>query len=249
VDLQDHLHEVHLFSQLRAGDLERLTRAAHLRKCQAGAVLALGQDRMEGLHVVLSGRVKLVMTGESGQEVIVSTRGAGDFFGETSLLDDLPLTTAAVAMDDSELLVLNRSAFLACLDDIPEMTYGLLRAMCTRIREADRRIGQLTRLEVPQRVAALLLDLADEHGGTCVVEPPTQAVMAQMVGTARETVARIMPRLASKGLIEVAREKVPIDERRETKASGNAVRTRRVILIKDRERLLAEAGEGERPPA
>jgi CRP-like cAMP-binding protein len=246
VDLQDQLHEVPLFSQIRASDLERLTRAAHLRKCRAGAVVALGADRVEGLHVVLSGRIKLVMTGEKGQEVIVSTRGAGDFFGETSLLDDLPLTTAAVAMGDSEILVLNRAAFTACLDDIPQMTFGLLRAMCARLREADRRIGQLTRLEVPQRVAALLLELAEEYGGTRVVDPPTQAVMAQMVGTARETVARIMPKLAADGLIEVGRERVPINERRDATSTGRAMRTRRVIVIKDRNRLLAEAGQSKR---
>ncbi|MGD2134991.1 MAG: Crp/Fnr family transcriptional regulator [Gemmatimonadales bacterium] len=241
MDYRDALREVPLFAQLRDGDLERLGTAAHGRSYRKNAVILLQGKPVEGLHVILSGTVKLALADEEGREVIISTRGQGDYFGETALLNDVPLTTDAIAMEDSEILVLRRETFHACVEEIPHMTFGLLRGLCRRLRKADRRISSLAMLDVRQRIAHLLLELADENDGQTITHPLTQHVIAQMIGSSRETVARVMPDLASAGLIETNRRPVPPVRR----PGGGDVRarTRRVITILDRAGLEAVARE------
>lgn len=232
------LRDVPLFSQLRDDDLARLAKLAHTRDYSKNAVVLLEGDRVESLYVVLDGHVKLVVTGDDGREVIISTRGPGDFFGEMSLLDDLPQSTHAIAMEDSRLMVLKRDDFYAFLDEIPQITFGLLRAFCRRLRKADKRISSLTMQEVPQRVAHLLLELADENDGVRIPQQLTHQLMAQMVGSTRETVSRAMRDLTAKGVVEIAREVVRLPERRHHSA-GTALTqaVRRVIVIRDRAAL------------
>ncbi|MFQ6047184.1 MAG: Crp/Fnr family transcriptional regulator [Gemmatimonadales bacterium] len=242
--IDEVLRDVPLFSQLRDDDLTRLAKMAHTREYARNAVVLLQGDRVEALYVVLDGHVKLVVTGDDGREVIISTRGPGDFFGEMSLLDDLPQSTHAIAMEDSQLLVLQRNDFHTFLDRIPQITFGLLRAFCRRLRKADKRISSLTMQEVPQRVAHLLLELADENDGVRIPQQLTHQVMAQMVGSTRETVSRTMRELTSKGVVEVTREAVQLPERRRL-PTGTAFTqaTRRVIVVRNRA-ALEEAARG-----
>ena len=240
MDLRDALREVPLLAQIRDDDLERLGSAARVRTFAKNAVILLQGTPVEGLHVVLRGTVKLVVADTEGREVIVSTRAAGDYFGETALLNDVPFSTHAIAMEECEMVVLRRDAFYACVHEIPQMAFGLLRGLCHRLRKADRRIISLTMMDVRQRVAHLLLELADEHDGTHIVQPLTQHTIAQMVGSSRETVARVMPELTSAHLIEISRQPLPTKEQR---AGGARTRTRRVVSILDRAKLDAIAHE------
>lgn len=241
MDLRDALREVPLLAQLRDDDLERLGAAARVRKFKKNAVIILQGTPVEGLHVTLQGTVKLVVADSEGREVIVSTRAAGDYFGETALLNDVPFATHAIAMEDCEMVVLGRDAFHACVHEIPQMAFGLLRGLCQRLRKADRRISSLAMMDVRQRVAHLLLELADEHDGAHIVQPLTQHTIAQMVGSSRETVARIMPEFASSGMIQISRQPIPAKENR---SGGTRTRTRRVISIVDRGKLEAIAHDG-----
>jgi CRP-like cAMP-binding protein len=127
---------------------------------------------------------------------------AGDFFGETALLDDELYEASVIAMDDSRLLMLQRDDFRRCITEMPGMAFGLLRALCARLREADHKIGGLILLDVTGRVAHLLLELAARGDGENTGEVPTHQVIAQMVGSSRETVSRTMSSLVSQGFIE-----------------------------------------------
>ena len=241
--LDEVLRDVPLFSQLRDADLAWLGGAAHRKAYPKNAVILLPDDPADALYVVLSGQVKLVVMGEDGREVIISTRGTGDFFGEMALIDDLPQATHAIAMEDTELLVLRRSEFHTCVEQIPQITFGLLRAFCRRLRKADKRISSLTMLDVPQRVAHLLLELADENDGVHVTRQLTHHVMAQIVGSSRETVSRAMRELVSRSLIDVTRQSAAVPERRQAGVDGEpAAVTIKVITIKNRQVLEAAAG-------
>jgi CRP-like cAMP-binding protein len=143
------LSSVPLFSQLREGDIEQLSRAAHERSYPKGSVILFENDPGEALYVVLTGQVKVVLIAEDGREVILSIRSEGDFFGEMSLIDDEPRSAHVIAMEDSKLLVLRREDFNRSLQEMPQIAAGLLRAMCKRLRQADTKIGSLVLLDVP----------------------------------------------------------------------------------------------------
>jgi CRP/FNR family cyclic AMP-dependent transcriptional regulator len=239
MSMADALRDVTLFSQLRDDDLARIGEAARRRTYSKNSIILLQHNPVDGLYLVVQGRVKLVQTAEDGREVILSTRSVGDFFGEMSLVDNEPSATTVIAMDDSEILVLRREDFQRCLEAMPQISFGLMRSLCSRLRQADRRISSLTLLDVPQRVAHLLLELADENDGVHVLQPLTHQVIAQIVGSSRETVTRTMRQLVTDGLISVSRKSVAMPNRRRGEAPGGTTIQvqRRVITVLDRARM------------
>jgi CRP/FNR family cyclic AMP-dependent transcriptional regulator len=85
--------------------------------------------------------------------------------------------------------------------------------MCKRLRQADNKIGGLVLLDVPGRVARLLLELADENDGEHITKRITHHLIAQMIGSSRETVSRTMRNLVDQNLIEVSRAKIRLCDR------------------------------------
>jgi CRP-like cAMP-binding protein len=251
MSLAETLREVPLFAQLREGDVERILQAARERTYPKNSVILFEDDPGDALYVVISGQVKLVLIAEDGREVILSIRRKGDFFGEISLIDDEPRSAHVIAMEDSRLLVLRREDFQRCLQEMPSVSIGLLRALCKRLRQADNKIGSLVLLDATGRVAHLLLEMADENDGVHVAQRLTHHMIAQMIGASRETVSRTMRDFASRGLIEVARKTLTIRNRRDARlgvrvpddAGEELVQvTRRVIAISDRPALELAAG-------
>jgi CRP/FNR family cyclic AMP-dependent transcriptional regulator len=209
----DRLRKVPMFAHLNDEEIARITRATRDKSYPKGSVILFEDDPGDALYVVLGGEVKVVLIGEDGREVILSILGAGDFFGEMSLLDDQPRSAHVIATEESSLLVLHRDDFQSCLQDSPRIALGLLRALSRRLRRADDKIGGLVLLDVNGRVARLLLDLADEHDGVHIPRKVTHHTIAQMIGSSRETVSRTMRDLAEGGLIAVDRKLIVIRDR------------------------------------
>lgn len=213
MSLAETLRHVPLFANLTEEELGRVSDAARERSYPKNSVILFEDDPGDALYVVLRGRVKVVLIGEDGREVILSVLSDGDFFGEMSLIDDEPRSAHVIAMEDSNLLVLRREDFQQALQDHPRIALGLLRALSRRLRRADEKIGSLVLLDVLGRVARLLLELADEHDGVTITRRVTHHTIAQMIGSSRETVSRTMRDLADRGLIEVSRRSIVIRDR------------------------------------
>ncbi len=109
--------------------------------------------------------------------------------------------------------MLRRDEFRQCLQDSPRIALGLLQALSRRLRRADDKIGGLVLLDVHGRVARLLLELADEHDGARIPRKVTHHTIAQMIGSSRETVSRTIREFQDKGLIEVSRKDIAIQDR------------------------------------
>lgn len=196
------LRQVPLFSQLRETDLERIAPLFSEKEYPRNRVIRFAHDPCDAFYVVLEGQVKVMLIAEDGREVVLSLVRAGDFFGEMTLLDDEPYAGSVIAMEDTRLLVLRRDEFRRAIRDLPDMSFGLLRALCGRLLEADHRIGGLMLLDVTGRVSHLLLEMASKEDGAAIRELPTHQVIAQMVGSSRETVSRTMGHLVGKGFVQ-----------------------------------------------
>jgi CRP/FNR family cyclic AMP-dependent transcriptional regulator len=211
--VSERLKHVPLFSELGAEETLRLARAAREKSYTKNSVILFEDDPGDALYVVLAGQVKVVLIGEDGREVILSMLKDGDFFGEMALIDDQPRSAHVIATEDTNLLVLHRDDFRRCLEESPRIALGLLRAMSRRLRRADDKIGSLVLLDVNGRVARLLLELADEHDGQQIPRTVTHHMIAQMVGSSRETVSRTMRELGERGHIRVTRSAIFIENR------------------------------------
>ena len=195
------LRTVPLFSKLRDSDVELLSGMLKQRDYPKNRVILFSYDPCDALYIVLYGQVKVMLIAEDGREVVLSLVHGGDFFGESALMDDEPYSASAIAVADSRVLILHRDDFRRCISDMPGMSFGLLRELCGRLREADQKIGGLMLLDVSGRVASLLLELAARSDGDRIRELPTHQVIAQMVGSSRETVSRTISALIAKNFI------------------------------------------------
>jgi CRP-like cAMP-binding protein len=209
----DQLRRVPLFAHLTESELERVSAAVREKSYPKSSVILFEHDPGDALYVVVSGQVKVVLIGEDGREVILAILTEGDFFGEMSLIDDEPRSAHVIATEDSNLLVLRREDFLRCMEQTPRIALGLLRALSRRLRRADDKIGGLVLLDVTGRLARLLIELADDNDGRMIAKRLTHHMIAQMIGSSRETVSRTLRDLSARGLIEVSRRTLAIKDR------------------------------------
>ena len=209
----DFLHTVPLFSSLDAEELQRFSELTREKFYPKGSVILFEDDPGDSLHIVRQGRVKVVLVGEDGREVILAVLGVGEHFGELSLIDDQPRSAHVIAMEDSTLLVLRRDDFRRRVDANPAVAWAMLVELSRRLRRADGKIGGLVLLDVPGRIARLLLDFADEGNGVTIEKPLTHQTIANMIGASRETVSRSMADFQENGWISVERRTISVTNR------------------------------------
>jgi CRP/FNR family cyclic AMP-dependent transcriptional regulator len=198
------LRNVPLFAMLTESQLELLTSVVSRKSFSRGTTIIATGDTTDSLYVVISGRLKVMMSDDEGREVILAILGPNEFFGEMGLLDDHPRSASVVTIEACELLSLAKRDFKKCLADNFEMTMTVMRGLVKRLREADRKIGSLALMDVYGRVARLLLEMADTVDGQKVVTKKlAKQDIAKMIGASREMVSRVMKDLQTGGTIEV----------------------------------------------
>src|SRR5215510_16258152 len=198
------LKAVPLFSGFTEDALRMLTSMVARKSVSRSTTVMTGGDPTDSLYIVLSGRLKVMMSDAEGKEVILTILGPGEFFGEMGLIDDEPRSATVVAIEPCELLYIAKRDFKKCLAENFDMAMAVMRGLVRRLREADRKIGSLALLDVYGRVARLLLDMSEEVNGQKVVAKrlPKQDI-AKMIGASREMVSRVMKDLQTSGHIEV----------------------------------------------
>ena len=213
METADFLATVPLFSGLPAEELQQFAAITREKTYPKSSVILFEDDPGDSLFVIREGRVKVVLVGEDGREVILGVLGVGEHFGELSLIDDQPRSAHVIAMEESALLVLRRDDFRRRVETSPTVAWTLLSELSRRLRRADGKIGGLVLLDVPGRIARLLLDLAEEGGSETIEKPLTHQTIAQMIGASRETVSRAMRDFQDQGWIDVERRKIRVADR------------------------------------
>lgn len=213
METADFLATVPLFSGLPPEELQQFAAITREKTYPKSSVILFEDDPGDSLFVIRDGRVKVVLVGEDGREVILGVLGVGEHFGELSLIDDQPRSAHVIAMEDSNLLVLRRDDFRRRVETSPTVAWTLLSELSRRLRRADGKIGGLVLLDVPGRIARLLLDMAEEGGSETIEKPLTHQTIAQMIGASRETVSRAMREFQDQGWIGVERRKIRVADR------------------------------------
>ncbi|MFN2644320.1 MAG: Crp/Fnr family transcriptional regulator [Burkholderiales bacterium] len=181
-----------------------LTTMVTRRSASRNTTIMSSGDATDSLYIVISGRLKVMMSDSEGKEVILAILGPGEFFGEMGLIDDEPRSASVVSIEPCELLSIAKRDFKRVVSENSEMAMAVMRGLVRRLREADRKIGSLALLDVYGRVARLLLDMAENVNGEKIVTKrlPKQDI-AKMIGASREMVSRVMKDLQTGGYIEM----------------------------------------------
>lgn len=202
------LQKVSLFQNVDAEELERLAALLQPREVRRDTQIVAQDEPGDSMFVIARGRVKVVLFGDNGREVILTLLKAGDFFGEMALVDDLPRSANVVAQEDSTVLILKRDQFVEHVRNSPSTALNIMGELSRRLRRADEIIGNLATLDVYGRVAHIMIDLAKQdgvavEGGILIKERPTQQEIASMIGTSRETVSRVLSEFQRRGFLEM----------------------------------------------
>lgn len=207
------LAKTELFWQVDDASLEELARSAVERNYKKGQIVFTQGDPSGSLYFVMSGRVKVFVTSERGDEMVFITLGPLGCFGELALVDGLPRSATVEVVEACRLLVLQRDAVRRFMHDHPQVTDALLRMIGSLVRRLSDQAADFVFLDLHGRLAKLLIALAEENdedgGKTPVVELPlTQSDLARMVGGTRQSVNQILHIFADRGYIELDRRKI-----------------------------------------
>ena len=195
-----------LFADLDDRELGSIAAVAKTRRYAKDDVVFYADESGEIFCLIREGQVKVTMISPEGKEIILSLLGPGDFFGEMALLDDEPRSATVVATETLELVTIWRNDFLQILAENFSITKKVLAEISRRLRSASNRIESLATMDVYGRLARFFLDLARDQGkvldnGYVAVTRPTHQAIANMIGTSRETVSRLIHDLMRQNLL------------------------------------------------
>ena len=210
-----YLKQVSLFANLADEDIRELMAAAKRRTFRAGEVIFHRDDPGQVLYMIKEGKVKICIISPDGQEISLAVFGKGECFGEFALLDGLPRSADAIAMEKVECYTLQRSDFHNAIMKNPKIAIQVLEALTRRLRNTDNMVEDLIFLDVYGRVAKKLLELADAHGvktddGVRIDVRLTQQELASMVGASRESVNKVMGYFTEKDFISTDKHRITL---------------------------------------
>jgi CRP/FNR family cyclic AMP-dependent transcriptional regulator len=207
------LESVPLFSGLSKEALAEVEQHGSVKSFRKGAIVINQDDETYSLYVILSGSVKVFISGEDGREAVLNHQGAGDYFGDLALIDKQPRVASVMTTEPSTFMIISREDFLTCLSRNPEIAINLIKPMTERMRMLAQNVSSLALLDVYGRVARVLLQQAHEKDGVLTTDKITQQEIADMVGASRAMVSRILKDLKAGGYISVDKKCITIHQK------------------------------------
>lgn len=210
-----YLRQVTFFADLADEDVTQLMAAAKRRTFRSGEVIFHRDDLGQVLYMIKEGKVKICIISPDGQEISLAVLGKGEYFGEFSLLDSLPRSADAIALEKVECYTLQRSDFHNAIMKNPKIAIKVMESLTKRLRNTDEMVEDLIFLDVYGRVAKKLLELADAHGvkteqGVRIDVRLTQQELASMVGASRESVNKVMGYFTEKDFISTDKHRITL---------------------------------------
>lgn len=209
-----YLRQVDLFTGVDEREMRTIAERSQMREIPRGHVILRPDERSEIVYVIKAGRVKVSHYSPDGREQILALLDTGDIFGELALVGTAQPVTVE-AFEDTLVCGLHRSDFLSLVERRPELLLHVMKALAERLRVAEEEIADLVFRDVPGRLAALLLRLAEaygraEAGRLRLTLRLTHQDMASMIGATRETVTAVLGRFREDGVIQLDRRQVVI---------------------------------------
>ena len=212
-NLRGFLAGMSLFDGLSEAQLDAVALAAVPLERPRGSLLFSEGDEAGGLYVALSGKVKIFKAAPDGREMIIHIYGPGEPFAEVPVFEGGAFPASAETLEDSRLLFLPRNDLARLLARDPALAMNMLAALSRKLRRFTVQVENLTLKESPQRLAAYLLDVSDRTHGATVELDVAKGHLAGLLGTAQETLSRILRKMSDGGLIAVSGRRIAILDR------------------------------------
>jgi CRP/FNR family transcriptional regulator len=199
------ISRIPLFSGLPEHQLNEIKQIAVDKHYKKGDFIFYEGDDGNGFYVVVEGTIKIFKVSSEGKEQILHIFGPGEPFGEVPVFSGQSFPANSEAIAESHLLFFPRSAIVDLITANPSLALNMLAVLSMRLRQFTVQIENLSLKEVPARLAAYLIYLAEEQGKEDSVSLNiSKGQLASLLGTIPETLSRIFSRMNRQGLIEVS---------------------------------------------
>ncbi|MBI1803752.1 MAG: Crp/Fnr family transcriptional regulator [Ignavibacteriae bacterium] len=203
-----------IFSELDPADVEKISLHKGCNFHKAGQILFQEGGYPAGLYCINRGKIKLYKTGRDGKEQIVRLAKDGDVVGYRSLISGQPYSASAAVTDDAAICFIPKDTFLSLLKESDSFNARVMEILCHDIATAEQRQLSLAQRSVKERLAETLLMLKEFYGveddGVTIKGTFTREDLASMLGTATETVIRLLSEFNKKKIIELDHKKIRI---------------------------------------
>jgi CRP/FNR family transcriptional regulator len=217
-DTTELLSRIPVFAELGADDLGRVAQVAVPRAFEGQEVIFREGDDSDTCYIVRSGHARAIRHHSDGRMITLAHFGPGDIFGELAMFDDERRSATVEALDDLSTVAIPGSAMRALLARNPEIAVKLVIALGRRLRAANERLSRQSFQTVQSRVAAVLDQLVEqaraegEGGHRDVLVTATQAELAQLAGSSRESASRFLAVLERAGVISQGRGRLTVHD-------------------------------------
>ncbi|MDX6583990.1 MAG: family transcriptional regulator, cyclic receptor protein [Solirubrobacterales bacterium] len=216
------LRRVPLFAELSGSELDHIGSVAIPRSYPKGVRVFHEGDHSDACYIVRVGDLRVTREHSDGRAIALATLGPGDIFGELAMLDGGTRSASVETLTDAELLALPASDVRRVIAAHGDIAAKLIVAITRRLRETNERVARQSFQTVPSRVAGVLAQLIAEEAipaeRSGVTVRMTQADLAQLAGTSRESVSRFLATLERAGVVSVGRGRVTVLEPRRLRA-------------------------------
>lgn len=211
----DLLSKVPLFSNLNSEQLELISHNCKRRPVKANKVLFLENEAGAEFYIVLSGSVK-IYTSKGGENKILTIFKSGDSFGELSLLDGKTRSASAATLEDSVLIMLQKSDFVNILRNHFDITSLIMQELCKRLRDTNEHVHDLTFLDSRTRVLKHLIQMANKHGTRQNTLVSLKIMLdfdelSRMAGVEKDTLMQVISGLEARQILRITDEGFTLD--------------------------------------
>lgn len=208
------LKRIPLFASLPEADQQNIVNLLRKETVRKGDTLFRQGDEGTALYLIVQGRIKISVSRRM-DSVTLAILGQGEFLGEMALLDGLPRSAHAIALDDTYLYALNRTDFLSFLVHNEKAVNAVLSALSIRLRKTNDLLAEMCFLSLPVRLSQKLVELA-ERQGPCEADPQeyrlnmSQQEFGNILGVSRESINKELKPLRDQGIVSISRSCIHI---------------------------------------
>jgi CRP/FNR family transcriptional regulator len=211
------LAQVPVFETLGSGDLARVAEVTVPRRFDSAEVVFREGDESDTCYIVRSGHARAIREHSDGRTITLANFGPGDIFGELAMFDDERRSATVEALDKLEAIAILGGDMRRLLRQHPDIAVKLVGGLGRRLRETNERLSRQSFQTVQSRVAAVLAQLvadarAEGATGGDVLITSTQADLAQLAGSSRESASRFLAVLERAGIISQGRGKLTVHD-------------------------------------
>jgi CRP-like cAMP-binding protein len=216
-DVVELLARVPVFSTLEREDLERIADLAVPRAFEPGQIVFREGDSSDTCYIVRSGRARAVREHSGGRTITLATFGPGDIFGELALFEDERRSATVEASEPTSVVAVLGPDMRRLMVEHPGISARLVIALGRRLRETNERLSRQSFQTVQSRVAVVLSELVAQErvegsDGADVLVTTTQADLAQLAGSSRESASRFLAVLERAGVISQGRGRLVVHD-------------------------------------